>query len=168
MVGNVASEEVDRQIADGSLDLIFSEDVFEHIPKEELLVAVSRMNRWLKPSGLALIRLTLFTGITGGHYTDWYPHTLKQTITRRTEPWEHLRQRRFSANTYLNELRIDDYIKLFSKNFEIIDIVKDNFGMGADFLTPRIHEDLSAYTTDELLTNEVFFVLKPMAIRSMH
>jgi len=163
LVGNVASDEIDRNISPGSLDLIYSEDVFEHIPRNELLIAVPRMRRWLKPSGIALIRLTLFTGISGGHYTEWYPHRLTEAITRRTEPWEHLRRRRIKANTYLNELRLDDYTKLFSNDFEIIENIKDNFGIGAEFLVPEVRQELREYSENELLTNEVLFVLKPKA-----
>jgi hypothetical protein len=168
LVGSVASSDIDKKIPPGSLDLIYSEDVFEHIPQDELKIAVSRMRRWLKPTGIALIRLTLFTGITGGHHTEWYSHTIRQSISRRTEPWEHLRQKRFSANTYLNEVRFDDYLKLFSNEFDIIEIVKDNYGMGQEFLIPQVRQDLREYADDELLTNEVLFALKPKIPSAMN
>ena len=55
------------ELPDGQLDMIFSEDVFEHIPEVDLQVIVPKISHWLKPTGIALIRPGLFTSIWGGH-----------------------------------------------------------------------------------------------------
>jgi len=161
LVGNVASQGIRDRIEPASVDLIYSEDVFEHLPEEDLEATVSRMREWLKPSAIALIRLTLYTGITGGHLTEWYQHTLQHATKRRSAPWEHLRQRRITANTYLNELRLADYLRIFSREFELLEVQKEDYGLGGVFLTPEVRADLCDYSEEELLTNEVRFVLRP-------
>jgi hypothetical protein len=160
LVGSVGSAAIDARIAPGSLDLVFSEDVFEHIPRQELPVAIRAMRRWLGPGGLALVRVTLFTGITGGHDVEWYPHTHGQPLRRRSEPWEHLRRRRFPANTFLNELRLHEYRALFEPCFSIVEQSVSS-ATGRRFLTPEIRCELADYGEEELLSDEVLFVLKP-------
>ena len=53
------------------IDLVCSEDVFEHIRLSSLERLVPRMAAWLAPHGIALIRPNVFTGITGGHLVEW-------------------------------------------------------------------------------------------------
>jgi hypothetical protein len=48
-----------------SLDLVISEDVFEHLQRDTVEQVVAAMARWLRPTGIALIRFNVFTGITG-------------------------------------------------------------------------------------------------------
>lgn len=66
IVENASSVEMDRQISKASLDFVYSEDVFEHIPAESLPKLVENIAAWLKPQGVAFIRPNIFTGITGG------------------------------------------------------------------------------------------------------
>ena len=109
------------ELEEDSLDLVFSEDVFEHIERETLGRVVAAMAHWLRPGGLALIRPNVFTGITGGHLIEWSRRALRQPpAARRSEPWEHLRQRRYRPNTFLNELTRTDYRQLFAPWFEIL------------------------------------------------
>jgi hypothetical protein len=53
-----------------SLDLVISEDVFEHLQRDTVEQVVAAMARWLRPTGIAL-RPNVFTGITGGHLIEW-------------------------------------------------------------------------------------------------
>ncbi len=105
-----------------SLDLIYAEDVFEHIPPASLAQLIPKMEGWLKPTGLALVRPCVFTGIAGGHLAEWFPHLVSDIHRRRrSEPWEHLRLKRFGPNTYLNELSLAQYRRIFKSNFEILE-----------------------------------------------
>jgi hypothetical protein len=92
---------------------------------------------------------------------EWYPHTLDQAIDRRSEPWEHLRRKRFIANTYLNRLRLRQYHTLLQADFCILEQVASNPGLGNRFLTPDVRAELREYSEEELLSNEVLFVLRP-------
>ncbi len=87
-VGDAAGMDIPAR----SLDFIYSEDVFEHIPLEILRNLIAQMAIWLKPGGIALIRPNVFTGITGGHLAEWFPNVVKDRLRRRSEPWEHLAQ----------------------------------------------------------------------------
>ena len=103
----------------------------------------------------------IYSGISGGHQLEWYPHTIGKTMKRETEPWEHLRRDRHPANTYLNKLRRQEYRTLFEKHFEILEEREKQPDMGRDLMTPAIRDELSDYPDDELFSNNVLFVLKP-------
>jgi len=95
----LVSDAATLDLPDDHFDLVFSEDVFEHIARPSLEPLVPRMARWLKPDGLALIRPNIFTGILGGHLSEWnYPAVLDPAQKRKSAPWEHLRARRFPPN----------------------------------------------------------------------
>jgi len=145
----------------GSFNFIYSEDVFEHIPREHLNSLAEQMASALRPNGLALIRPMVFTGICGGHHLEWFPHTLDQPINRRTEPWEHLRQNRFPANTYLNRLTRREYVKIFERHFRILENEAMEPNRGERFMTSQIRAELHDYSDDELFSNSVRFVLEP-------
>ncbi len=157
LVGNAST--IDLPAA--SLDLVYSEDVFEHIQIDEVKALLKKMRVWLKRGGIALIRPCIFTGITGGHLTEWYPHTLNMPMERRTEPWEHLRKQRIQANCFLNKLRPIDYRSIFSKDFEICEERVESPNQGRNFLTPEVRRELEEYDETELLSNRVLFVLRP-------
>ena len=152
----------DLSLPEHSLDLIVSEDVFEHIPALSLEVLVPAMAVWLKAGGLALIRPNIFTGISGGHLVEWFAYNLHGTrLRRRSEPWEHLRKQRYRANTFLNALSRADYRRLFSAHFEILAERVTAPDLGKAFLTPDVARDLAAYSPEELFSNQVLFVLRP-------
>lgn len=151
-------------VAPLSLDLVFSEDVFEHIERTTLERLVSRMATWLRPRGLALIRPNVFTGIIGGHLWEWSRESMQGPPTKReSEPWEHLRKRRFAPNTYLNELTRADYRKLFSVNFEILEERVAQPMLGGEYLDDDAQRDLTGWPDDELFSNQTLFVLRPRA-----
>lgn len=153
------------EIPPHSLDLIYSEDVFEHIPPASLRALVPKMATWLKPNGIALIRPNIFTGITGGHLAEWFPQALDNlSLQRKSEPWEHLRQKRYQENTYLNQFSRAEFRDLFSAHFHIVEERVRDPNLGREFLSPHIRADLQAYSEEELFSNLVLFVLKPTAI----
>jgi Methyltransferase domain len=155
-----AGSEAAWEDAGPGFDFVYSEDVFEHVPPDDLERVVSRIAAHLAPNGIAFVRPLVFTGITGGHLLEWYPHTLAGPRRRRSEPWEHLRRDRFPADTYLNRLSRRDYRELFGRHLEVLDeqvVVPD---LGREFLTPEIRAELAAYGEEELFSNKVGFVLR--------
>ena len=148
----------------GSLDLVISEDVFEHLQRDALEQVVASMARWLRPTGIALIRPNVFTGITGGHLIEWSRRALRQPPPeRQSEPWEHLRQRRFEPNTYLNELTRADYRTLLGAHFEIVEERVTQPDLGREHLDARARAELADWPEDELFSNQTLFVLRPRA-----
>jgi hypothetical protein len=151
----------DLELPDRDLDLIFSEDVFEHVSRQSLERLLPRMRTWLRPGGIALIRPNVFTGITGGHLVEWNRRSFATGRARRlSEPWDHLRRRRFAPNTYLNELRRRDYRELFSRFFEILDEIVAEPDLGRELLTRDVRGDLADVPDEELFSNQVRFVLR--------
>ena len=146
----------------GQFDLIFAEDVFEHIPPKGLERLVATMGAWLRPRGIAAIRPNIFTGIIGGHLVEWNLESFERDApARRSEPWDHLRERRFAPNTYINELTRADYRALFASHFEILEERVKVPDLGREYLTPELRRELSDYPEEELFSNQVLFVLRP-------
>jgi SAM-dependent methyltransferase len=149
-----------------SLDLVISEDVFEHLQRDTLEQVIAAMARWLRPTGIALIRPNVFTGITGGHLIEWSRWAMRQPPSeRRSEPWEHLRQCRFRANTYLNELTRAEYRELFGVHFEILEERVAQPDLGREHFDARARAELAGWPDEELFSNQTLFVLRPHTAR---
>jgi Methyltransferase domain len=84
------------------VELVYSTDVFEHIPLNGLESLLERLAAQTSPQGLLLITVNIFTGITGGHLPEWYTDMVDSDAPKESDPWEHLRKRRYTPNTYLN------------------------------------------------------------------
>lgn len=159
LVGDAATYD----FGDRKFDFIYSWSVFEHIPPADLSRLSARIAKMLTPRGIALLTPDVFTGITGGHLVEWYGHVVEADIARRSEPWEHLRKARYTANTYLNRLSRSDYRRIFTEHFEILEEKSIHPNMGRRWLTPELREELAAWDEDELFSNTVQFVLRPRA-----
>jgi SAM-dependent methyltransferase len=145
----------------GSFDLLYSIAVFEHMTRQAVEALVPRMATWLRPDGLAVIRVDIFTGLHGGHLREWDEETLQMTIPRRSEPWEHLRKKRFVANTTLNEMSRSEYEAIFTRHFRILEILEAPRGHAPDWLSPEIRMELSDYSDQDLLDALPTFVMRP-------
>jgi hypothetical protein len=55
-----------------------------------------------------------------------------------------------------------DYRSLFSRHFEILDVIDGPRGSAARFLTPDIRSELAGYTEEDLLDANPMFVLRPL------
>lgn len=141
------------------VDFVYSEDVFEHIPAEELPAICEQIAANLSDRGLAMIRPNCFTGIQGGHHIDYTDLSVDRE--RRCPPWDHLREYHFPANTYLNGLYRADYRELFAKHFEILDETVKYPDKGKQFMTEALRQELGDYPDEELYSNQVRWVLKP-------
>ncbi|HYQ86400.1 MAG TPA: methyltransferase domain-containing protein [Bacteroidota bacterium] len=139
---------------DNSFDYVFSRAVFEHIYDVEK--ASAEIYRVLKPGGIADIRPHLFPSLSGGHNPEWFVND--QDFRRKTQPWDHLRQKQFQAPCFLNKLREADYLRIFSKHFSIVALEEERGG--AEYLTNEILTSLSGYTREELLKLSIRVIMK--------
>ncbi|MGE0665632.1 MAG: class I SAM-dependent methyltransferase [Sphingomonadales bacterium] len=144
------------------VDLLISEDVFEHIDVPDLESIVAEMARCLSPGGLALIRPNIFTGITGGHRMEWNMDMVDLDIRRATRPWEHLRGNKAPVGTVLNGLTRAQYRVLFREHFKILEERVRYPELGRKWLTGDTLEDLGSWPEEELFSNNVLFVLQPL------
>lgn len=159
VVANAASD--DFWIAyPGPYNLVFSTDVFEHIPPADLTTLLARLHNALAPDGVVITRPTIFTGITGGHDPAWYPH--KVDTNPSDGAWGHLREPSFAVDTYLNRLTRREYVGLFeAAGFEILqdEALHPRFGYQHLEAARRAGLD-NRYDEYELFSNTVEFVLK--------
>lgn len=144
----------DLKFPEKEFDFVFSVAVFEHIAEVDR--AVANIKRILKPAGAAAIGINVFTGITGGHNLfAASEHDLRGRQVREmpVPPWDHLRQRRFPPNSYLNEYRIADYKRIFENHFEEIHYYEEEHPDHEIYLTDGIRKELSDYSEHELFTD---------------
>lgn len=143
------------EFPDNYFDFIYSSLVFEHI--DDVPAAAREVNRVLKPQGRAWLNVHLFPSLTGGHQPEW---TDSRGARTRIPPWDHLRENKYPASTYLNKLRWADYRKIFS---EYLEILEESATLEQTTpLTPELEEPLRAkgYTREDLLTREVAFLCR--------
>jgi hypothetical protein len=146
----------------GDIDLVYSEDVFEHIPEAKLEGVLHCIKSHLRQDGLILIRPNIWTGIAGGHFVEWYQTNVNKKDKKRRPPWNHLMTGFGEPSVYLNKMTLAAYTELFSRHCGIIEVINDEYGLGADLLTDDILANLpKQISRDELLTNNVLFVMKP-------
>lgn len=158
VIADAASDEFWRNNP-GPYDLIFSTDVFEHIPTKRLKNLLKNIKCSLKSGGVCITRPCVFTGITGGHLPDWYEHKI-QTNSSDTA-WSHLWRSDFQVDTFLNRLERSDYINLFLEaGFEVLEdraMVQD---LGRHHLKNVEHILGDRWDDYELFSNRVEFVIK--------
>jgi hypothetical protein len=148
--------------------VVVSESVFEHIPGADLSSILLNLRHYAETSGRQLLILTrpgIFTGIIGSHLTEWYHHNVYSSKPKRSEPWEHLRKNRYHADTYLNCFSRADFRALFvACGYKILAETVEHPGLGSEFLAdPGLRDELSEWSDDELLSNEVMFELVPLS-----
>ena len=162
-------EEIDTRVMDAtrmtfeseSFDFIFSRSVFEHMDNVE--AAVKEMNRVLRPDGIAVVTVHLFPCLSGGHSAEWIePDRFPSTSI---PLWDHLRENRFPANTYLNKLTIGRYREIFRAQTEVLKEL--TWTEGEKLLTKEIEEELrnKGYTREDLLTSTIIFCVKKKSFK---
>ncbi len=157
-VGNACDR---NHFEENKFTFVYSEDVLEHIPASELPKLIDNLSYWLKKDSILLLRPHIYTGISGGHDPDWYPHKVLQKSTPSQSAWGHLLDPNYKVNTYLNKLRLKDYLKLFEDKFDVIEIKQKYDNLGESYLTDELFAKLNLeYSREELLTNQVAFILR--------
>lgn len=145
-----------------SFDLIASNAVLEHVidvPKFAIEVA-----RLLDSAGYFYAIIHNFYSLSGGHNLEWaFPHEYPSS---NVPPWDHLRENRFPAWTYLNRCTPEQFKNTFARHlqilfFEGVGINHDSGELeGEHFLTPEIAAELKSYPRDLLLTRSWCMICK--------
>ncbi len=166
LVGDAATVELPESLGREGCDFVYSAHVFEHIPEQALDRVLGRVAGLIRPEGCAFLQAEVFTGLSGGHLPEWYRGQIRARGPAgecRSEPWEHLRKKRFTANTYLNELRLADYRRLISKHLTIVSEENPDLELFGPFLCPAIREELAEYSEEELLAGAVIWMCRAPA-----
>jgi SAM-dependent methyltransferase len=155
-VMDVASADLPRD----RFDMIFSFNVLEHVADVES--AVRNMNAALKPNGVGLVVVHLFASLSGGHCMDWQyaldPTYPEWGIPVDVPPWDHLRDNRYPADSYLNKRRLADYQRFFHAETEVV--AEERTSEGAELLSLAPRELLEEYSREDLTTALVSFTFR--------
>jgi SAM-dependent methyltransferase len=140
--------------ADGTVDAAFSDDVFEHLPDVDAVVA--EMARVLRPGGVALIIIHPFTAYSGGHHPATMDHGAGQSGPA-VAPWDHLRGNRHPSGVDLNRLRTRDYERIIASHLDITSWELHG-PEGERHLIPEVLVQLGGYIRDELLVGKIICI----------
>ena len=145
-----------------SFDLIASNAVLEHVadvPKFSAEVA-----RLLDSAGYFYAIIHNFYSLSGGHNLEWaFPDEYPSS---NVPPWDHLRENRFPAWTYLNRCSPEQFKEAFAKHLQVLHLegvgINHDHGEleGERFLTAEIAAELKSYPRDLLLTRSWCMICK--------
>ena len=119
-----------------SFDFVLSILSFEHFKDVEK--CVKEVKRVLKKGGKFYISVDVYSKLHGGHEIN------------PKRPWNHLLNKNFKPNVYLNKLRMEEYKKTFSNHFDKIRFICKEDPEVKQFLTPELKNLLSDYSEIEL------------------
>jgi SAM-dependent methyltransferase len=146
--------------ADGSFDGVVSISVFEHLADPRTVI--SETVRVLRPGGVAVIGLDLYTAEAGAHDPRIF------SGNRADLPlWAHMRPRYrelVQSNSFLNRLHLAEWYDLFRAAMPGVrfEHLRDD-RLAPDLARLREAGELSDYTDDELLTAELLAVWRKAA-----
>ncbi len=126
---------------DNSFDFIISVLSFEHFKNVEK--CVKEISRVLKKGGKFYISIDVYSGFYGGHELN------------PKKPWNHLINKNFKPNVFLNKMRLDEYKSIFSKYFDKIEFVHEENQKIKELLTPELKNKLLNYSKIELTMKEL-------------
>lgn len=121
---------------DNSFDFVLSILSFEHFKNVEK--CVQEVKRVLKKGGKFYISIDIYSKLHGGHEIN------------PKQPWNHLLNKNFKPNVYLNKLRMEDYEAIFSKHFGKTRFISKEDPEVKQVLTPELKKKLSKYSEMEL------------------
>jgi SAM-dependent methyltransferase len=136
----------DMTFPDATFNATVSTTVFEHVA--DVPRAVHELARVLKDDGVIYMVVHLYTSLSGGHHPAW-SNTERYGVPTNVPPWDHLRENRFPSPVYLNKLRLQNYLNMFGKRFEILDLKHEL--EGEQILTPELEKELAQFSREELL-----------------
>jgi SAM-dependent methyltransferase len=121
---------------DNRFDFVLSILSFEHFKNVEK--CVKEVKRVLKKGGKFYISVDVYSKLHGGHEIN------------PKQPWNHLLNKNFKPNVYLNKLRMEEYKAIFSRHFEKIQFICKEDPTIKRLLTPELKNQLSNYSELEL------------------
>lgn len=134
--------------ASESFDLVVSNMVFEHIP--DVPLAVAELYRIMKPKAITNIGIHLYPSLSGQHHPQIWGEEVHE-LPPQIEPWFHLRGLPGLVDDSLNKWRERQYLEVFRRCFEILELQYPHFEQGRKFMTPEILLELPDFSEEELL-----------------
>jgi len=123
-------------------DLLISNAVFEHLPKEKVETAIKNMRALLKPGGYMLHQIDLRDHFNLRQPFNFYQYSEAQ--------WLNLTNR---GPFYTNRLRTSDYLSLFSQNgFKTIYHHQEMSQINIKSIESKLHPSFQKYSAKDLTT----------------
>jgi len=129
------------KFGDNSFDFIVSILSFEHFKNVEK--CVQEIKRVLKKEGKFYISIDVYSRFYGGH--EIQPKN----------PWDHLINKDFKPNVFLNKLRLDEYKSIFSRYFNKFEFIYKEVPKIKKLLKPELKNLLSNYSETELTMSQL-------------
>jgi ubiquinone/menaquinone biosynthesis C-methylase UbiE len=142
---------------DNTVDIHFSNNVFEHIPPETLNQILTEGTRVLKSSGIAIHKID---------ESDHFAHTDRSITSINFLQFSKKVWKLIGGNpySYHNRLRQTDFMEIFqTNNFKVLSkISKIDEKAKIERLNGfKVHEDYSKYAPDDLCTASTIIYAEP-------
>ena len=109
----ILDEEGNLKLPDHSVDMIYSQDVLEHVTRESFDASIQEWRQVLKPQGRFLAWVGLDDHLT--HYDK--TKSMKEYLYHSNQLWDHLLSNRLQ---YINRLTATEIVRAFQRNgFEV-------------------------------------------------
>jgi predicted SAM-dependent methyltransferase len=127
-------------VPDASVDMIYSQDVLEHVNRDRFVLSIGTWRRILRPAGW-------FIGLVGlddhlAHYDS--SKSMKEYVYHSDFMWKHLLSNRLQ---YINRLTVTEIVDLFQGNgFEVKNFDVEYCGVNLN----RVHPYYASQTQQDL------------------
>ncbi len=150
---NAPADATKTGLAAGSVDVITTTSVFEHVPQSVCAAIVAECRRVIAPDGM--MRHTI-------DYSDHYAHADPSITSYNYLRFGQSAWALFNPGIhYQNRLRTPDFKEMFKNaGFTMVDIV-EWLGESQEFDKIKVHHVFSKYSEGDLRVNGAHFVLQP-------
>jgi SAM-dependent methyltransferase len=131
-----------RRIPEASVDMIYSQDVLEHVNRDRFVLSIEAWKRLLKPHGRFLALVGLDDHLA--HYDS--SKSMKEYVYHSEFFWKHLLNNRLQ---YINRLTVTEIVDLLQRNgFDVEDFEVERCSVELD----RVHPSYRWQTQEDLET----------------
>lgn len=134
-------------VDEGTIDLVLSHSVIEHIPASDLVVFTQELWKVMRPGGLMV------------HVMDYRDHFFKY-------PFHFYQFSKQTWDRYLNpgdlhRLRLSQHIKILENNFSVVEIIVSERNEKAfNKIKNYIHKDFSEFSDQDLAVSSAVIILR--------
>lgn len=137
------------QIADASVDFIWSQVVLEHVPKSEFLLLAKELRRIIKPAGIGVHSIDFRDHLGGGLNNLRFDSSI----------WES--DYFYTSGFYTNRLRPSEILAIFKAAGFVVEITKETRWPTLPLARKLMAKEFELFADEDFIVAEIEIILKP-------